>query len=190
MVSAGTLSGFMGFRLAPCLVLWDFKTDGWPPVPISNPPPQPRPPWIALLLRFRLAPCLVLWDFKTDGWPPVPISNPPPQPRPPWIELLLRFRLAPCLVLWDFKTDGWPLSRSQRLPHSRDFLGLQRLAQSRDLLGLSCCWALVGKGGLAQGRDDAARPKGLCLREMGHLFQRFNFINLVGKNTFLPDHSS
>ena len=23
-------------RLAPSLVLWDFKTDGWPPVPISK----------------------------------------------------------------------------------------------------------------------------------------------------------
>ena len=29
MVSAGTPSGFMGFRLAPCLVIWDF---GWPSV--------------------------------------------------------------------------------------------------------------------------------------------------------------
>ena len=138
MVSAGTLSGFMGFRLAPCLVLWDFKTDGWPPVPISNPSPQPKHPWIELLLRFRLAPCLVSWDFKTDGWPPVPISNPSPQPRPPWIELrraLAWFRLAPCLFFWDFGwhlvwfygisklTDG-PLSRSQTLPHSRDLLGL------------------------------------------------------------------
>ena len=25
-------------RLAPSLVLWDFKTDGWPPVPISKLP--------------------------------------------------------------------------------------------------------------------------------------------------------
>ena len=138
----------MGFRLAPCLVLWDFKTDGWPPVPISNPSPQPRPPWIELrraVAWFRLAPSLVLWDFgwhlvyfKTDGWPPVPISNPSPQPRPPWIELrraLAWFRLAPSLVLWDFGwhlvwfygisklTDG-PLSRSQTPPHSRDLLGL------------------------------------------------------------------
>ena len=29
---------------APCLALWDFKTDGWPPVPIPKPSPQPRPP--------------------------------------------------------------------------------------------------------------------------------------------------
>ena len=152
MVSAGTLSGFMGFRLAPCLVLWDFKTDGWPPVPISNPSPQPRPPWIELrraVAWFRLAASLVLWDFGwhlvsfygisklTDG-PLVPISNPSPQPRPPWIELrraVAWFRLAPSLVLWDFGwhlvwfygisklTDG-PLSRSQTPPHSRDLLGL------------------------------------------------------------------
>ena len=134
--------------LAPCLVLWDFKTGGWPPVPISNPPPRPRAPWIELrraLAWFRLAPCLVLlasclvlWDFKTDGWPPVPISNPPPRPKAPWIELrraLPWFRLAPCLVLWDFGwppvwfygisklTDG-PLSRSQTLPHAQELLGL------------------------------------------------------------------
>ena len=85
----------------------DFKTDGWPPVPIPKPPPQPRPPWIELRLGFRLAPCLVLCDFKTDGWLPVPVPKAAPQPRPPWIELRLGFRLAPCLVLWDFKTDGW-----------------------------------------------------------------------------------
>ena len=171
----------MKFQLAPCLVLWDFKTDGWPPVPISNPSPQPRPPWIELrraLAWFRLAPCLVLWDFgwhlvwflwdfKADGWPPVPISNPSPQPRPPWIALLLRFRLAPCLVLWDFKTDGWPsvpISKAPpqpRLPWSCCwafgsppvwFYGIskltdgplsrsQTLPHSRDLLGLNCCWA-------------------------------------------------
>ena len=113
MVSAGALSSFMGFRLAPCLVLlapclvlWDFKTDGWPPVPISNPPPRPRPPWIELrqaLAWFRLAPSLVLWDF---GWPSVWFYWPP---------------------VWFFGisklTDG-PLSRSQTLPHSRDLLGL------------------------------------------------------------------
>ena len=62
--AAGAMAGFMGFqnwrmapgpdpkgfprpkmslelalamlRLAPSLVLWDFKTDGWPPVPISK----------------------------------------------------------------------------------------------------------------------------------------------------------
>ena len=96
MVSAGALSGFMGFRLAHCLVLWDFKTDGWPPVPISNPSPQPKPPWIELLLRFRLAPCLVLWDF---GWHLV------------WFYGISKL------------TDG-PLSRSQTPPHSRDLLGL------------------------------------------------------------------
>ena len=101
-------NGLMGFRLAPCLVLWDFKTDGRPFVPIPKPSPQPRPPWIELRLAvpmlrqwfdgiwagtlsgfmgfqngLRLAPCLVLWDFKTDGWPPVPIPKPSPQPRPP-----------------------------------------------------------------------------------------------------------
>ena len=153
MVSAGPLSGFMGFgwplskapprptapwielwwalawfRLAPCLVLWDFKTDGWPLVPISKAPPGPGAPWIELrraLAWFRLATCLVLWDFKTDGWPPVRILKIPPRPRtPPWIELwraLAWFRLPVCLVLWDL--DG-PLSRSQRLPQAQELLGL------------------------------------------------------------------
>ena len=27
-------------RLAPSLVLWDFKTDGWPPVPIPKASPN------------------------------------------------------------------------------------------------------------------------------------------------------
>ena len=155
MVSAGTPSGFMGFRLAPCLVLWDF---GWPsvwfygiskltdaPVPISNPSPRPRAPWIELrraLAWFRLAPCLVLWAFKTDGWP---LSRSQSFPHAQellglscgWLSHMVSagtlsgfmgFRLAPCLVLWDFKTDGWPLSRSQSLPHAQE------------LLGLSCGW--------------------------------------------------
>ena len=26
----------LAMRLAPSLVLWDFKTDGWPPVPIFS----------------------------------------------------------------------------------------------------------------------------------------------------------
>ena len=99
-------NGLMGFRLATCLVLWVFKTDGWPPVPIPKPSPQPRPPlscgWLYPccgngLMRFRLAPCLALWDFKTDGWPPVPIPKPSPQPRPPWIELWLAL---PMLRQW------------------------------------------------------------------------------------------
>ena len=44
----------MGFRLAPCLVLWDFKTDGWPPVPISKPSPRPRSAWIELRLALAM----------------------------------------------------------------------------------------------------------------------------------------
>ena len=99
MVSAPALSSFMGFRLAPCLVLWDFKMDGWPSAAISNPPPRPRAPWNELrraLAWFRLAPSLVLWDF---GW------------RPVWFYEISKL------------TDG-PLSRSQTLPHSRDLLGL------------------------------------------------------------------
>ena len=71
--AAGALAGFMGFqnwrmapgpdlkgsarpkmslelalamlRLVPSLVLWDFKTDGWPPVPISKVPPGPKCRW-------------------------------------------------------------------------------------------------------------------------------------------------
>ena len=47
-------NGLIRFRLAPCLVLWDFKTDGWPPVPIPKPSPQPRPPWIQLRLALPM----------------------------------------------------------------------------------------------------------------------------------------
>ena len=99
----------MGFRLAPCLVLWDFKTDGWPPVPISKPSPRPRSPWIELRLALAMlrpwfdgisaGTLSVLWGFKTDGWPFAPISKPSPRPRAPWMELRLAlawFRLAPC----------------------------------------------------------------------------------------------
>ena len=74
--AAGPLSGFMGFqnwrmapgpdpkdfpkpkmslelalamlRLAPSLVLWNFKTDGWPPVPISKASPGPKCRWSSL----------------------------------------------------------------------------------------------------------------------------------------------
>ena len=87
-------NGLMGFRLAPCLVLWDFKTDGWPPVPIPKPSPQPRPPWIELRLALPMLrqwfdgilagtlSCFMRFQKVTDG----PLSrspNPSPQPRPP-----------------------------------------------------------------------------------------------------------
>ena len=170
-------NGLMGFRLAPCLVLWEFKTDGWPLVPIPKPSPRPRAPWIELRLalamlrqwfdgisagtlsgflgfqNWRMAPCpdpkalpaaetslnwaaagfthaaaMVWCDF---GWRPVwfygiskltdgPLSRSQSPPRSrDLLELscgwlypccgngLMPFRLAPCLVLWDFKTDGW-----------------------------------------------------------------------------------
>ena len=96
----------MGFWLAPCLALWDFKTDGWPPLPVSLPHSRDllglSCGWLYPccgngLMGFRLAPCLVLWDFKTDGWPPVPIPKPSPQPRPPWIEVRLAL---PMLRQW------------------------------------------------------------------------------------------
>ena len=47
-------NGLLRFRLAPCPVLWDFKTDGWPPVPIPKASPQPRPPWIELRLALPM----------------------------------------------------------------------------------------------------------------------------------------
>ena len=55
--AAGALAGFMGFqnwRMAPGpdlkgfptpKMLWDFKTDGWPPVPISKASPDPKCRW-------------------------------------------------------------------------------------------------------------------------------------------------
>ena len=117
----------MGFRLAPCLVLWDFKTDGWPRVPIPKPSPQPRPIGLSCgwlypccgngLMGFRLAPCPVGISKLTDG--PLSRSQSLPHSRDPiglscsWLypccgNGLMGFRLAPCLALWDFKTDGWP----------------------------------------------------------------------------------
>ena len=65
------------FRLAPCLVLWDFGVVLWDttPVPISLE---------LALAMLRLAPWLVLWCFKTDGWPPVPIPKASPGPKCRW----------------------------------------------------------------------------------------------------------
>ena len=102
MVSAGTLSGFIG----PLSGFMRFQNWRMAPVPISNPPPRPRAPWIELrrgLAWFRLAPSLVLWDF---GWPPVWFYWPP-----------VWFYGASIL------TDG-PLSRSQSFPHAQELLGL------------------------------------------------------------------
>ena len=106
--AAGPLSGFMKFqnwRMASCpdlkgfprpkmslelalamlrLVLWDFKTDGWPPAPISKGFPRPKMSLELALAMLRLAPSLVLWGFKTDGWPPVPISKASPGPKCRW----------------------------------------------------------------------------------------------------------
>ena len=45
-------------RLAPWLVLWGFKTDGWPP--------RPKMSLELALAMLRLAPWLVLWGL-TDG---------------------------------------------------------------------------------------------------------------------------
>ena len=110
------------FRLAPCLVLWDFgvvlwdfKTDRWPPVPISLE---------LALAMLRLAPWLVLWGFKTDGWPPVPPiskASPSPKCRWSWLQPCCGWRLG-----WFYGisklTDG-PLSRSQRLPQAQNVVG-------------------------------------------------------------------
>ena len=49
--------------MAAAMVLWDFKTDGWPPVPISKASPRPRSPWIeprlalAMLRQWFCGPC-------------------------------------------------------------------------------------------------------------------------------------
>ena len=101
----------MGF---PCLVLWDFKTDGWPPVPIPKPSPRPRAPWIELRLALAMlrqwfdglsaGPCLVLWDFKTDGWPPAPIPKAVPAPNRTLDWAAAGFSHAAAMVWWAF---GW-----------------------------------------------------------------------------------
>ena len=126
------------------MVLWDFKTDGWPPVPISKASPRPRSPWIEQRLGHAaaMAAAMVLWDFKTDGWPPVPISKASPRPGSPWIELRLALAMlrqwfygisagaghspAAAMVLLDF---GW---------HPVWFYGISKLthAPCPDLKGL------------------------------------------------------
>ena len=121
----------------PKLTDADFKTDGWPPVPISlelafshaaagamvgfmgfqnwrmAPGPDPKgfpKPKMSLelaLAMLRLAPSLFLWDFKTDGCP-CPDLKGFPRPKMSLELALAMLRLAPSLVLWGFKTDGWP----------------------------------------------------------------------------------
>ena len=44
-------------RLAPWLVLWGFKTDGWPLVPIPKASPSPKCRWS--------------WLYPCCGWPPL-----------------------------------------------------------------------------------------------------------------------
>ena len=110
MVSAGTLSGFMGFRrgfmgfqdwrMAACpdLVGAGFSHaaagalagfmgfQNWRMAPGPDPKGFPRPKMsleVALAV-LRLAPSLVLWGFKTDGWPLVPISKASPGPKCCW----------------------------------------------------------------------------------------------------------
>ena len=68
-------------RLAPWLVLWVFKTDGWPPLPIPKAFPTPKMSLELALAMLRLTPSLVLWDFKTDGWP---LSRRSPGPKCCW----------------------------------------------------------------------------------------------------------
>ena len=110
MVSAGTLSGFIGFRcgfmgfqnwrMAACpdLVGAGFSHaaagalagligfQNWRMAPGPDPKgfPKPKMSLELALAMLRLAPSLVLWDFKTDGWPPVPISKASPGPKCRW----------------------------------------------------------------------------------------------------------
>ena len=118
MVSAATLSGCMGFRLAPCLVIWDF---GWPsvwfygiskltdgPLPRSQTPPHAQE--LLGLSCGGLTASDLLWASKTDGCI-APPSN--PSSSAAGFSMVsagtpsgfMGFRLAPCLVIWDF---GWP----------------------------------------------------------------------------------
>ena len=106
---------FEGLSAGTCLVLWDFKTDRWPPVPIPKPSPRPR-------AGFSHAAAMVWWAF---GWHPVwfygiskltdgPLSRSQSLPRAQELALaMLRqwfegLSAGTCLVLWDFKTDRWP----------------------------------------------------------------------------------
>ena len=132
--AAGPLSGFMGFqnwrmapgpdpkgflrakmslelalamlRLAPWLVLWGFKTDGWPPVPIPKASQAQN-----VFSHAAAGPLSGFMGFQNRRIAPCP-DRPDPKgfPRPKMLfELALAMlRLAPSLVLWDFKTDGWP----------------------------------------------------------------------------------
>ena len=106
---------FDGLSAGACLVLWDFKTDRWPPAPIPKPSPRPR-------AGFSHAAAMVWWAF---GWHPVwfygiskltdgPLSRSQSLPRAQELALaMLRqwfegLSAGTCLVLWGFKTDRWP----------------------------------------------------------------------------------
>ena len=160
--AAGFTHGLMGFRLAPCLVLWNFKTDGWPPVPIPKPSPQPRPPWIELRLAL---PMLRQWfDGISAGtlcgfmgfqnWRMAPCPDPKafPTAETPLDWAAAGFTHAAAMVLWALLS----VSRLQRLSlsHLPTFFRawflrrcqMHYLNSSRQTRGPHCCtarWTLM-----------------------------------------------
>ena len=105
----------MGFRLAPCLVLWDLKTDGWPPVPIPKPSPRPRAPWIELRLALAMlrqwfdgisaGPLSDIMWFQNWRMAPCPDPKALPAPKSSLDWAAAGFSHAAAMVWWDF---GWP----------------------------------------------------------------------------------
>ena len=102
MVSAATLSGCMGFRLASCLVLSDFKISAGPLSGFMG------------FQNWRMAPC--------------PDLKPLPTPKSSLDSAAAGFSMVSAGPLSSFMglsklTDG-PLSRSQTPPNAQQLLGL------------------------------------------------------------------
>ena len=110
-------------RLAPWLVLWGFKTDGWPPVPIPKRLPQAQNVVGAGFSHAAAGPLSGFMGFQNWRMAPCPDLKGFPSPKmslelalamlrlAPWLVLWgfkTDVRLAPSLALWEFKTDGWP----------------------------------------------------------------------------------
>ena len=123
-------------RLAPSLVLWDFKTDGWPPSR-SQRLPQAQNVVGAGFSHAAAGALAGFMGFQNwcaagalsgfmgfQNWRMAPGPDLKGFPRPKRsLELALAMlRLAPSLVLWDFKTDGWPpvpISKASPRPKCR-----------------------------------------------------------------------
>ena len=141
-------------RLVPSLVLWDFKTDRWPPVPISKAQNVVGAGFshaAAGSLSGAAGALAGFMGFQNWRMAPGPDLKGSPRPKMSLELALAMLRLVPSLVLWDFKTDGWPpVPISKALPGPKcaaaGALGFQnwRMPPCPDLKGCSspkCRWS-------------------------------------------------